>query len=48
MSKDLKDQRADYVKECVNNSKQSVTKEVTKLSKKLFITERTIYSDLKK
>lgn len=44
--KKLKKQRADYVKAVVNKS-DSTVKAVAKLSKRLFVSEKTIYRDLK-
>ena len=46
-SKKRLEARAHYVKQVVNNSKKT-TKAVAKLANELFLTERTIYNDLKK
>jgi DeoR/GlpR family transcriptional regulator of sugar metabolism len=42
----LKEQRAAYVQEYVNSYRGSTTKAIGELTKKLFVSEATIYRDL--
>lgn len=46
-TKDIKESRADYVKRIVNQSRKTDTA-VTKLSRELYLSKRTIYRDLEK
>ena len=47
MKKSKLDERSNFIKETVNSS-QSTTEAVKQLADKLFVSERTIWRDLKK
>ena len=44
----VKEARAKYVQDRVNNSTNKASIEVAKLSQELFLSKKTIYDDLKK
>jgi len=45
---ELKQKRTDFIKQFVNNDKSNITKSVKKISERLFVSESTIWNELKK